>query len=261
MLITKSLPIAEIFGNTIQGEGPRLKSAIFIRSALCCFNCKGFGCKTEAPDGTILTGCDTIRAVSTKFKNNWTYYNNFLEIVNKVNPLLKMCSSHDANKKDIIWTGGEPLIHWKNKIMQDVLAYYISRGHKLTIETNASLNIDFFREYQKEIIFSMSVKLSCSGESKERRINLETITKILENCKDSYLKFVINPETFDNDIQEIQEILENLPYYANVYLMPLGETREKQLKNIPFVFDKCAEYGFSFSPRVHILAYNDKEGI
>lgn len=255
------LPIVEFFSNTIQGEGPRLKSAVFIRSGLCNFTCEGFGCKKTAPDGSVVTGCDTIHAVSSKFKSKWKFYDKYIDLVNEINPLVKMANAHDSNKKDIIWTGGEPLIHWKNPVMQGTLAYYISRGHKVTVETNASLDIDFFREYQKQIMFSMSVKLSCSGMPKSKRINIETITKILENCPDSYLKFVVNPETWENDIIEIREILDNVPYYANVFLMPMGETREKQMKNLPFVFEKCAEYGFSFSPRIHILAFDTREGI
>ena len=93
------------------------------------------------------------------------------------------------------------------------------------------------------------------------RNNIKTINKILENCPKSYLKFVVNPETWDADYAEIIEILSDLPTYAEVYLMPMGETRELQIKNTPFVFEKRAEHGFSFSPRAHILAFNTKEGI
>ena len=86
-------------------------------------------------------------------------------------------------------------------------------------------------------------------------------TKIVENCPDSYLKFVINPETWENDIQEIREILEEIPYFMNVYLMPLGQNKDELLKNTQFVMEKCVENGFSFSNRNHILAWNDKPGV
>lgn len=255
------VPFYEIFGDTIQGEGPRLRSAIFIRSCLCPFECKGFGCVAEDPNGNKHIGCDTIRAVNPKFKSQWKYFKDFTELTKIVDPLLKFSNPGIMTKKDIIWTGGEPLLYWNTKIMQDTLSYYISRGHQITIETNASLDIEFFSKYQKELMFSMSVKLSNSGEPKKKRININTINKILENCPKSYLKFVINPETWDNDYKEISEILKQIPIYAEVYLMPMGETRELQIKNIPFVFEKCAELGFSFSPRAHILAFDNREGI
>lgn len=258
---TKKVPFYEFFGDTIQGEGPRLKSAVFVRVAGCNNTCKGFGCSAVAPDGSVVTGCDTIRAVSPKFKSQWKYFDNFKDLTSIIDSLVAFKTPEIKHTKDIILTGGEPLLYWDTNVIQDFLAYYISRKHQITIETNASLDIEFFKEYQKEIMFSMSVKLSCSGEPKKKRINIKTISKILENCPKSYLKFVVNPETWDTDYTEIKEILYDLPTYAEVYLMPMGETRELQIKNTPFVFEKCAEHGFSFSPRAHILAFDTKEGI
>lgn len=256
----QSIPIVEMFGS-IQGEGKRILPATFIRVGGCIFQCKGFGCKVTAPDGTEVIGCDTIRSVSTKFKDSWIYYNNYKDLVSDASKHLNPRLTKDGFKPDIVITGGEPLLYWRHKVLQDTLAHYISRGHKVTIETNAALDIEFFREYQKQIMFSMSVKLSASGEPKERRINMETITTILENCPDSYLKFVINPETWENDITEIKEIFDELPIYADVYLMPLGANKEELNRNTTFVAEKCVEYGFGFSPRVHILAWDTKEAV
>lgn len=254
------IPIVEIF-NSIQGE-VNLNPAIFIRSGLCCFTCKGFGCSLEAPDGTVVEGCDTIRAVSPKFKENWKYYSNFKDLTNEVNKHIVVNGNKiTEQKQDIIWTGGEPTIHWNTKVMQDTLSYYISRGHNITIETNGSLDFEFFREYQKKITFSISVKLSNSGELKERRFNTEMVTKIIENCPSSYLKFVINPETYENDIEEIYEFLDDIPAYIKVYFMPQGATQSELQKNTRFVIEKCIENNFSFTDRAHIRAWNDKEGV
>ena len=254
----KEVPIVEIFGNTLQGEGPRLRPAIFIRTGLCNFTCAGFGCEREAPDGSKIQGCDSIMAVSKKFKNTWTHYSNFNDIVNRIKPLIH--PDQDI-KQDIIITGGEPTLHIGTQCMESLLEYYISRGHWITIETNGSRMVNLDRDYHKQIQFSMSVKLNNSGEPKKKRINIPAIQNMIANGKESYLKFVVNPETWDADYLEIQEILKELPTLANVYLMPIGETRDKQIQNTQFVFDKCAEHGFNFSSRVHILAYNDKDGV
>lgn len=261
ILKEKQVPIQEKFFS-VQGEVGSSPS-IFVRSGLCNLNCPGFGCKVTLPDGTTLVGCDTIRAVSPKFKNEWTYYSDYQTLVKDIKKLIPLRGDNFLleTKPDIVWTGGEPLLWWNTKVMQNTLSYFISRGHKVTIETNASQDIEFFREYQKKIKFSMSVKLSASGEKKQDRINIETITKIVENCPDSYLKFVINPETWENDIREIREILEEIPYFMNIYLMPLGQNKDELLKNTQFVMEKCVENGFSFSNRNHILAWNDKPGV
>lgn len=255
----KELPIVEIFGNTLQGEGPRLRPAIFIRTGLCNFTCSGFGCERAAPDGTLVIGCDTIQAVSKKFKNTWDYYSDFNQIVERVKPFIH--PNPDVPKADIIITGGEPLLHWENKTFQQMLEYYVTRGHKVTIESNGSKIPVFDRPYQHKLMFSLSVKLSNSGEPKKKRINIPAIQQIMDNTEGSYLKFVVNPQEWDEIQKEIFEILTALPTWVDVFLMPQGATTEDQLKNMPFVFEKCAELGFAFSPRIHILCFSDKDGI
>lgn len=258
-MISKKIPIVEMF-YSLQGEVSG-RPSIFIRSGLCNNTCSGFGCVAIAPDGTEISGCDSIRAVSPKFKSLWKYYDSYNALVSDIQAIRNPNLKEDNRLEDIIWTGGEPLLWWNTEIMQNTLAYFVSRNHKITIETNASVDMDFFREYQKSFIFSMSVKLANSGEPKEKRINIENITKIIENCPNSYLKFVINPETWDTDYKEIREILNATPYYIEVYLMPLGGNREELQSNTRFVFDKAMEYGFNYCDRFHIRAYNTQEKI
>lgn len=258
---SKPLPIVEVFGNTIQGEGPRLRPAIFVRTGLCNLKCEGFGCTRIAPNGQTIVGCDTIHAVSPKFKDTWIEYNESQSLIARIEEIREAMESNFAyGKVDIIVTGGEPTMHWDNQTFQDVLKFYVEQGHYVTIETNASRNIQFTEEYQKQLHFSMSVKLSVSGEPERKRLNFETIDEILSNTDGSYFKFVVNPETWDSTKNEIQHILGNCKQ-TDVYLMPLGETIEKQLKNTRFVFDVCAKYGYNFTPRAHILAYNDLDGV
>lgn len=254
----KPLPIVEIFGNTLQGEGPRLRPAIFIRTGLCNFVCPGFGCTRTSPSGETLVGCDSIHAVSKAFKDQWTNYTDFNDIVERVKPLLH---PNPDIKQDIIITGGEPTLHWNNKTFQDLIEYFISRGHHVTIESNGSRNIEFTREYQRKIMFSLSVKLSVSGEPEKKRINIPALREIFDNSTGSYLKFVVAKEGWEDTEKEIFDILTKLPTWVDVFLMPLGETRVKQMQETQFVFEKCAELGFSFSPRIHILAFDDKDGV
>lgn len=152
-------------------------------------------------------------------------------------------------------------MHWKNQDFQNFVAYYISRGHKVTIETNASLDIEFTRKYQKEIIFSMSVKLSNSAEPEEKRINIETLNKIVEETSSSYFKFVIDKENINEIEKEIDSILEKLPYYASVYLMPMGETKEILEKNAPSTIELCMKKNFNYSDRIHIRIWDSKPGV
>lgn len=263
----RPLPVVEIFGNTIQGEGPYLGPAVFVRFGMCNLKCEGFGCTRVAPNGETIVGCDTIHAVSPKFKSTWTEYSKATDLIDAINkvgdPMLERYRELGTNKKfQIVITGGEPTMHWDNQVFQETLKYFWSRDFHITVETNASRMIEFTEDYQRALQFSMSVKLSVSGEPERKRLNFDAINNIIKNSTGSYFKFVVNPETWDETSKEILNIL-NSTNSSNtpVYLMPLGETIEKQLKNTRFVFDVCAKYGFSFTPRAHILAYDDLDGV
>lgn len=248
---------------SIQGEGSRAGApAIFLRTGLCNFSCKGFGVKYTTPDGKVKHGCDSFYSVDTSFKKEWDYLQNYEELIDLVDSMIPTFSRHNMTKVDIILTGGEPLILWKDNDYQKMLAHYITRGHKLTIETNSSIDIEFTRKYQKEIIFSMSTKLANSGEPQQKRINIPNITNILENTSGSYLKFVINKDTWDTDFEEIKYILKAIPSYVeDIYLMPLGDVTDVLEKNAKFTFEKAMELGFKYSDRHHIRIYNNKVGV
>ena len=244
---------------SIQGEGSRVgHPSVFIRLSGCNFKCVGFGVKYKTPTGEEKYGCDSYYAVDTAFKNTWNKYTWDTLVTNIANIIP---FTNKENKVDIVITGGEPLIWWDNNNFQSLLSYYITRGHKVTIETNSSININFTKDYQKDILFSMSTKLSNSGEKKQKRINIENITNIIENTKDSYLKFVIDKETSPHTIVEINDILEKIRCYVPIYLMPKGDTVETLTKNAKHVIELCIKNNFLYSDRIHIRIWDNTIGV
>ena len=253
------LEINEIFGPTIQGEGKLVGTpSIFIRFGKCNFNCVGFDVEYETPSGIKKCGCDSFYAVDKEFKDSWTNYKSYEEIVKEVDELTKQSSA--IYKMDIVITGGEPFLYWSKDEFQKLLKYYINEGHKVTIETNASLNLNFTHDYQKEIIFSMSVKLSNSLESLKKRVNYETLNKILSKTQDSYLKFVIDTKILEDAKNEIKTILENIPK-TQVYLMPLGDTASSINENCEQVIQMAIDYGYIYCDRLHIRVWDNKRGV
>lgn len=253
------LEINEIFGPTIQGEGKLVGSpSVFIRFGKCNFKCEGFGVEYETPSGVKKCACDTYYAVDTEFKDTWIKYKSYEEIVNEVD---KLISIYPYNYKiDIVITGGEPLLYWNKEEFQKLLKHYIEEGHKVTIETNGSLNLNIDKEYQKELLFSMSVKLSNSLEPIKKRININTLNTILNNTKESYLKFVIGKDFLNDAKKEINEILSSIPK-CDVYLMPLGDTAEQINKNCEDVINMAIENGFKYCDRLHIRVWDNKRGV
>lgn len=259
----KALPVVEIF-DSVQGEGPFIHPAVFLRTALCNLSCKGFNCSLSAPDGSVVYGCDTIRAVSVKFKDSWDYFSDSDSLIKALTAHKRVYLLTPHRKQDLVVTGGEPLLHFNNPVLTETVKHFINDSHRVIIETNASVDKPYIYENEilkliKDCTFSMSVKLASSGESFDKRVKRELIDYLYENSKESYLKFVVSKDNFESDIKEISKILSSLKNDIPVYLMPLGKNREELQANCAFVLEKCIEYGFNYTDRIHIRAFNTKE--
>lgn len=264
-----SLQIDEIFGNAVQGEGLEMGTpSIFIRTGGCNLTCEGFGCKMiSALDGeTEITGCDSIHAVNAKhFKHTWTKYNKFMDLVNDIKnvlPAAEVLGSGNAELPLIIFTGGEPLLQHKEEVMIKTIEYFTSRGHRVLFETNATIEIDFnLYPIYKKVIFSMSVKMSASGEPKNKRWKPEVANSYLKNSEFGHFKFVLSTESIKTESSEIFEFLDQVPTYGIVYVMPKGETAAEVAENAHDVYEFAAQNSMRYSDRLHIRIHNDKRGV
>lgn len=249
------LEINEIFGPTIQGEGKKVGTpSVFIRFGKCNMQCEGFNVEYETPSGIKKLSCDSYYAADKAFKHTWQSYKNHQEIIQEVARILP------AYKCDIVITGGEPLLYWNNDEFQKLLEYYVHEGFPLTIETNASLNITLKHDYQKAILFSMSVKLSNSKEPLKKRINIDTLTTVCTHAKEHYLKFVIDKTFLNHAIEEIQAILDKIPP-TEVFLMPMGDSAKQIDENSEAVINMAIQHGFKYSDRLHIRVWDNKRGV
>jgi 7-carboxy-7-deazaguanine synthase len=248
------LEVNEIFGPTIQGEGKRIGNpSVFIRFGNCNMQCSGFEVEYETPSGIKKCSCDSYHASDSAFKDEWHKYKSADTLIKEVNILLP------SYKVDIVITGGEPLLYWNKEIFQEFLYYYYKKGYHLTIETNGSIDIEL-EPWHKDILFSMSVKLSNSKEPLFKRINKDTLTKIISLSKESYLKFVLDLDFITQASKEIDEILQMIPP-CEIYLMPLGDTAELIDKNALPVINFALKKGYKYSDRLHIRVWDNKRGV
>ncbi len=247
------LPLVESF-YSFQGEGKFAGTpSVFIRLGGCNLGCQGFGVTLTSPtDQTMLVGCDSIKAVNTEhFSHTWQ----------KVDDLKSVISPHLKDlefKPDIVFTGGEPLLHYQNPILLNALHYYDNLGHQITFETNATIEIDFEKyPIYKKVIFAMSVKLENSGEAKKKRINENAISAISKNTIDSFFKFVLSQEDIDTtEILEITNSEKSLP----IYCMPMGSTASELAQNDKAVAQFCIQNGYNYVDRMHIRLWDNEEG-
>lgn len=253
------LEVNEIFGPTIQGEGKFSGNiSMFIRFGKCNFRCVGFGVEYETPSGIKRCSCDSFHAVDTEFRDSWLRFDTFDGIVKIVDDLF-LASALNI-KPDIVITGGEPLLYWNDQEFQKLLEHYVCLDYKVTIETNGSLDIDLVHEYQRKLIFSVSVKLSNSGESEKKRINLQTLNKIFSATNGSYLKFVIDNESSSKSEMEIDAITQEIPF-CDVYLMPKGDSAIELDKNALCTAALALKKGYRYTDRLHIRIWGNKRGV
>jgi len=249
------LEINEIFGPTIQGEGKKVGTpSVFIRFGKCNMQCAGFEVEYETPSGTKKCSCDSFYASDIAFRDFWSKYTNHKDLLKEVEKYLP------NYKVDIVITGGEPLLYWDDLEFQKLLEYYILNDYNLTIETNGSLDIDFKYDWQKKILFSISVKLSNSKEPLKKRVNNKTLKAIINFTDQAYFKFVVDKEFLPLASKEIKDILSSLPA-CEVYIMPLGDTAKIIDKNSLDVIKFALENGYKYSDRLHIRVWDNKRGV
>ncbi len=249
------LEVNEIFGPTIQGEGKKVGfPSVFVRFGKCNMTCAGFEVEYETPSGIKKCSCDSFYASDIAFRDEWQKYTTAESLIEEVDKLLP------NYKVDIVLTGGEPLLYWNDAPFQKFMKHYILAGYHLTIETNGSIDIEFCEDWQKQILFSLSVKLSNSKESLQKRVNVKTLTNIINFANESYLKFVISTDFLSQATVEIESILKQIPP-VEVYVMPLGDTANIIDMNSLSVIEFAISKGFKYSDRLHIRVWNNKRGV
>lgn len=249
------LEVNEIFGPTIQGEGKKIGTpSVFVRFGKCNMQCAGFEVEYETPSGIKKCSCDSYYASDIAFRDQWQKYETSKPLIEELNKILP------SYKIDIVLTGGEPLLYWDDVEFQKFLYYYIEKDYHITIETNGSLDIRLDKPWQKKILFSLSVKLSNSGEPLSKRVNTKSLTNIINFCDDCYLKFVIDIDSIKSASNEIDLIIKEIPK-CEVYLMPMGDTAKAIDKNSLSVINLAIEKGYKYSDRLHIRVWDNKRGV
>lgn len=239
----EGLPINELF-YSLQGEG-KLSGvpSIFVRTSGCnlrCWFCDSYHTSWEPTGAWISVD----------------------EIVDEVR------SYETADH--VVLTGGEPLIHDESVQVLEELA---DAGYHTTVETNGTV----FRDAPIDLA-SISPKLMSStptasrdpegdGEwatkHEENRIDHDVLSRLVDRY-DVQLKFVV---TDADDMAEIQQLVEQLRTDADsairdedILLMPEGMTRKQLDGSRGTVADLALEYGYRYSPRIHVDLWNDAPG-
>jgi 7-carboxy-7-deazaguanine synthase len=289
----EKIKIAELF-YSVQGEGRYMGvPSVFMRTFGCNFRCKKFGRpRDEEIEGAnpevaavmtrisefksynelplVSTGCDTYAAIYPEFKD-LSPYRSPEEIVTDIMAMLPYRQWRDEH---LVITGGEPLLAW-----QQIYPVLLSRPEMLrlkeiTFETNGTqllypefrhfllnwtLNPTFGRRGPNALTFSVSAKLTCSGESREDAIRPDVVMQYQE-IGHTYLKFVIAQEQDAEEALEVLEIYRREGFTGDVYLMPVGGVESVYSLNNRRVAELAMQHGLRYSDRLQVPLFKNEWG-
>jgi len=243
---------------SIQGEGKYTGvPSLFFRLGGCNMRCEGFGCVETASDGRTIVGCDTVYAVDKKaFGSHW-------QNITSTQELIEIFEQYALpNDVDIVFTGGEPLLHANDPVLITFLEFLISRHHRVTFETNGSVAVDF-NTYPvfKSCIYALSVKLSNSGEMYEKRVRPEVFNAIIDNADESFFKFTVDETSLASGLSEEIESILSQSHKTEVTCMPKGGSKDEVEANTEAVIDYCKRKGYRYSDRLHIRIWDQNKGV
>ena len=284
------IKIAELF-YSIQGEGRYMGvPSVFLRTFGCNFKCAGFGMPRgesshEATDIaathtliTPFTKYEDLPLVSTGCDSYASWHPDFKEL----SPMLTSDAIADRiaeiiphgewKDEHLVITGGEPLLGWQ-RAYPDLLDHpKMSNLKEITFETNGTqkLTPEFAaylhtwkshhdQDFWREITFSVSAKLPCSGEKWDEAILPEVVCEY-EEYGTAYLKFVIATEQDFADAECAIAAYRKAGFTGHVYLMPVGGVESVYALNNRRVADLAMKNGLRYSDRLQVPLFKNEWG-
>lgn len=279
------IKVAELF-YSIQGEGRYMGvPSIFLRTFGCNFKCAGFGMakgelSQEADEiakraneyneygqlPLVSTGCDSYASWHPAFKD----LSPMLESNAVVDRIMELLPHNEWRDEHLVITGGEPLLGWQ-KAFPTLLDHPKMQGLKeITFETNGTQALhpnfanylegwlwpEVYPGFEKEVTFSISAKLSCSGEKAEDAIKPEIVASY-EKVGYAYLKFVIATEDDATEALQAVEQYRGAGFRGPVYFMPVGGVESVYHLNNRTVADLAMKNGLRYSDRLQVPLFKN----
>jgi organic radical activating enzyme len=277
------LKVAELF-YSIQGEGRFMGvPSVFLRTFGCNFKCAGFGMpkgelseeylkvdpinfKTYNELPLVSTGCDSYASWDPRFKD----LSPMIESDGIVDRIMEILPYKTWVDEHLVITGGEPLLGWQ-RAYPDLLDNPLMKPLRdITFETNGTQKLtDDFKEYLtdwalrdynfKQVTFSVSAKLSASGELASDAIKPEIVNEY-QDVGFTYLKFVVATEDDAEEALEAADIYRENGFTGPVYLMPVGGVESVYSLNNRRVAELAMKMGLRYSDRLQVPLFKNEWG-
>jgi len=262
--------------------------SVFLRTFGCNFTCDGFG----MPRGQksverynvdeeifdeyhklplVSTGCDSYASWDVRFKHLSPMIS-VKKLADKIVNILPYKEWHDEH---LVITGGEPLLGWQRSYPELLDQPCMNDLKEITFETNGSQELsqelaDYLISWQEDknislgrgydsITFSVSAKLSVSGEKREEAIRPDIVVGY-QQVGHTYLKFVIATTEDMEEVLEVTELYRKAGFTGNVYVMPVGGVESVYSLNNRTVAELAMKYGLRYSDRIQVPLFKNAWG-
>ncbi len=222
----------EVFAS-IQGEGASIGyPSTFVRLAVCNLRC---------------SWCDTA------YTWDWSRYERKEQVLPM--PARAVFETVAAlPPKRVVITGGEPLLQRRQLV--PLLELLAEAGYRVEVETNGTvLPAEAAPLIQQ---FNVSPKLTHSGNEGLARIRPEALAWFAADER-AVFKFVVQEKDSLAEVEALRAEFAIPP--ERIVLMPEGRTAEELRARSPWLAEVCANRGYRFSTRLHILIWGDKRGV
>lgn len=226
------LLVSEVFGPTLQGEGPSAgQAASFVRLGGCNLSCRW--CDTGYTwDASVFDLASELRLVPTA-------------------EVERLAAA--AGVPLVVLTGGEPALQAREAAV--LVAGLRAKGHRVEMETSGTVPLGPLAGLLDLIV--VSPKLSNSGMGEHRRLR-PAILRDLAAYPEAVFKFVVQDL---DDLREVEAVVDALNLVSHrVWVMPEARGRAVLLRRLGELAQPVADRGWSLSSRLQVLLWGDARG-
>jgi 7-carboxy-7-deazaguanine synthase len=227
---TATLVVSEVFGPTLQGEGPSAgQAAAFVRLGRCNLAC---------------TWCDT------PYTWDWERHDPAEELTTM--PVTDVVARLEAmGVRLLVVTGGEPLLQQRH--LPPLLEAAKARGWAVEVETAGTLAPSAAVDLVDR--FNVSPKLANSGMAVERRYKPDVL-RVFQASGRAVFKFVV---TGPAELDEVEAMVADCGLDP-VWVMPEGTDAATLLDRMQALAPHVVARRWNLTPRLHVLLWGDRRG-
>jgi len=253
-----TLNVNEIFGITIQGEGPSMgRPCAFVRLFQCNLQCTW--CDTPYTWAVTERKAQRHRDKLQYDRAEQSHGMHPDQIAEK----LEAMPWATGRLPMVVISGGEPMLQQEGivELIQNPLLRQMA--YQWEIETAGTIGTRAALAALSDgglLRFNVSPKLVTSGNSYAARRKWNVLEE-LATFRNTAFKFVVTCEEGMRELDEIEEIRVRAGIRpSDIYLMPEGTTASHVLVGMHRLVDEAIKRGYNLTTRMHTLIWNDERG-